>query len=356
MLKRVALAAALMAGGIFATYSHIQKPASFSPQKDAAHPASPLLKGESATIAAVDFISPADGWVVGVTVAKTGLWLSETIYHTVNGGKSWTAVATWDKTHPMPSPTPAVTGIAAISQLSFQNARLGHALLFLGGGAGQAGYGVLSTADGGAKWRLETQKTLIGSDGPVGLNFPGQGETGWLANGSFAGAYALVARTNDNGTSWSTWSQVPTPEPSPAALSMHFSSRTSGFMVVGTNGYQKARPSLRLLTTTDGGGLWRSRVMSAKGLSEWIAGVSFVNPRTGWVVGVSANHPYRLYHWSHGVWKSLPTPDASQKSSPTLDLVTAKVAYVAQQQSSRVTLWKTVNGGKDWAKVSFPLS
>ncbi len=356
MWTRVAVTAALIASGGFAIYHHIQQPASVPRPKSAAHAASPLPHGASAEISAVDFISPFDGWVVGTTVAKTGQWLSESIYHTVNGGKTWTAVATWDKTHPMPSPTPAVTGLAAISQLSFQNARLGHALLFLGVGAGQAGYGVLSTTDGGAEWTLETQNTLVGSDGPASLSFPDHGATGWFANGSSAGVYTGVTHTTDNGASWSTWSQVRTPEPSPAALSMHFASLTSGFMVVGTNGYQTVHPSLRLFTTTDGGRRWQSRVMSAKGLPDWVAGVSFVNPRTGWVVGASATHPYRLYHWSHGAWTLLPTPDASENSRPTLDMVTAHVAYMAQQQDSRVTLWKTVNGGKNWTKVTFPLS
>lgn len=363
-MKRIALAAALLitGGTTFAAYHHIPKLvphnslASLPQQTHAGAAASTLPHGQSARISAVDFISPSDGWVVGTIVAKNGPWLSETLYHTINGGKSWTTLATWNKTHPMPSPTQAVTGLAAIDQLSFQNARLGHALLFLGAGAGSAGYGVLSTTDGGAQWTLETPKPLLGSDGPVGLDFPSDGSTGWLANGSSAGAYTQVADTTDNGASWSTWSHVPTPDPSPAALSMHFSSPTSGFIVVGTNGYQKTHPSLRLLTTTTGGRRWQSHVLSVQGLPDWIAGVSFLNAQTGWVVGGSANHPYQLYHRSHGDWKALPTPDASANNSPTLDLVTTHVAYVAQQNGPHTTLWKTVNGSKGWSKVAFPLN
>ena len=64
----------------------------------------------------------------------------------------------------------------------------------------------------------------------------------------------------------------------------------------------------------------------------------------------------RNRYWSHGAWTLLPTSDASENSRPTLDVVTANVAYLAQQQDSRVTRWKTVNGGKDWTKVTFPLS
>ncbi len=257
--------------------------------------------------------------------------------------------------HAVPSPTEAVTGLASISQLTFQNARLGHALLFLGAGVGSAGYAVLSTTDGGSQWTLETQKILLGSDGPSALSFPGHASTGWFANGSSAGAYTVVAKTADNGASWSTWSQVSSEAP-PSALSVHFSSITSGFMVVSTNGYQTPQHSLYLQTTTDGGRLWETHMMPTEGLPLWIRGLSFVNPKTGWIVGGSPHHPYRLYHWSDGAWNVLPTPDASQNHPPTVDLVNVHVAYLAQQHGARITLWKTVNDGKKWTKVFLPLS
>lgn len=360
MLKHWVLAVAIVAGGTLLAQHHIHHQVSQSlqqsspPARVAMRAQIRLPQGESMRLSAVDFISPRVGWVAGATLNKSGQWVAETIYHTVDGGKSWSSVAAWDKSHPMPAPAQSSVGLPPITRLSFQNGHSGHAVEFLGVGAGQAAYGILSTHDGGRHWTLKTPHVLIGSDGPISLSFPGGGTTGWFGNGSFAGAYTLLAKTTDNGRSWTTWAQVPGPQPSPSALDMHFASLTSAYMVVGSNGYHKTRPSLELMTTRDGGLRWQNRMLPVKGLPDLINGLSYVNPSTGWVAAAALNHPYRLYHWSHGSWAPLSTPGQGSSIPPLVDLVTAKVGYVAQSNGSLNTLWKTVDGGIRWTHVALP--
>ncbi len=360
VLKHWVLAAAIVAGGTLLAQNHIHRQVSQS-LKQPPSPARVMMRaetrlpqGDSLRLSAVDFISPRDGWVVGATLNKSGQWVAETIYRTVDGGKRWSSLAVWDTSHPMPAPAQSSVGLPAITRLSFQNGHSGHAVEFLGVGAGQATYGILSTRDGGRQWTLKTPHILIGSDGPVSLSFPGGGSTGWFGNGSFAGAYTLLAKTTDNGRSWTTWAQVPSPQPSPSALDMHFTSLTSAYMVVSGNGYQKTRPSLELLTTQDGGLRWQNRMLPVTGLPDLINGLSYVNPSIGWIVAAAPNHPYRLYHWSHGSWAPLATPGKGSFNPPLLDLVTAKVGYAAQSEGSLSTLWKTADGGSHWTPVKLP--
>lgn len=362
MLNRMALIAAAAAGGtLLASPSNAAVSHSLRQPVSQTRPAAALAKaalapGQSARITALDFISPAKGWAVGTVTAKNGLTQSETVYGTSDGGKTWTALDTWNKKRPMPTPAQATTGIPLISRLGFQNAQLGHAVIFLGGGAGQAAYGVLATNDGGLKWTLKTHKILLGSNGPVGISFPGTGSIGWFANGSFAGAFSLLAKTTNNGASWSEWSKIKAPQPSPSALALRFTSRVSGYMVVASSGYQKVSPSLLSLTTANGGKNWQSKPLATKGLPDLISGMSFAKPGVGWLIGADINRPYKLYRFSHNAWVSLPTPGARENELPVLDLVTGKTAYLAQMETgSKVALWKTVDQGQHWTRTSFPL-
>ena len=360
MLKHWILAAAIVSGGTLLAQHHIHRQVAQSLNQSAppAHVAvrakSPHPKATSLHISAVDFISPKVGWVVGAPMNANGQLSTETVYRTVDGGKTWSPIATWDSRHPLPAPEQSTPGIPPITRLSFQNRHLGHAVEFLGVGTGQAAFGVLYTNDGGRHWKLETRQILVGSNGPISLSFPGNGATGWLGNGSFAGAYTLLAKTTDNGRSWSTWAQVPGPVPSPSALDMHFSSLTSGYMVVASNGYQKTRPSLQIMTTRDGGLRWKTQKLSVNGLPDLITGLSYVNPTTGWVVAGSINSPYEVYHWNHGTWAPRVTPGQGTSNPPLLDLVSANAAYLSQFNGSSSSLWKTVDGGTHWTRVTLP--
>lgn len=345
--------------------SATSSPSSSSPPPTSSHrgsttPSSPSTSHSSQSTASwqfgpMDFITTNTGWVVARKVSSTGQWLSQAIFRTQNGGQSWTRLHEWNHTAPMPVPRNAQSGgIPPIASLNFQNANAGAAVIFLGAGACQAGYGILTTSNGGNHWTLQTQSILMGEDGPLGISYPST-SSAWLANGSCAGAYTTLFHSTDGGQQWSRALNLKTNNPSPASVSFHFTSPTTGYLVNGVNGYQKTDPSLMLYTTADGGGHWTADTLPSRGLPDIIAGLSFVTPHQGWAIAANLNHSFHVYHLLHtGTWSALRTPEPSSATPPTLDLVNSDVAYLSQQHGTGGTLWKTVDGGSHWSKLPFP--
>lgn len=274
---------------------------------------------------------------------------------TKNGGQNWTRLAEWSQKSPMPLPGNAETGtgIPPISQLNFQNSTLGSAIISLGAGACQAGYGVLTTNDGGSRWVLQTHSMLMGQDGPLGLSSTSS-ESSWFANGSCAGAYTSLYKSSDGGQQWAPTATLKTTNLSPTAISFHFTSPTQGFLVNGANGYQQVPSSLTLYTTRDAGQHWTESSISSQGLPSIIAGLSFIAPETGWAVAYAQNQSAQVYRLRGGTWIALNTPSRSSQSPPTIDLVNSKVAYLNQPEGTGGTLWKTVDGGARWSAIPFP--
>lgn len=330
------------------TASQTSPTASISESNTAAGSSTPWQLGP------MNFISPSTGWVAVKNITPSGKWVAEALFVTKNGGHNWTRLVEWNQQSPMPIPSNSAIGsrIPPISQLNFQNSKVGTAVISLGAGACQAGYGVLTTNDGGSHWVLQTHSVLMGQDGPLGLVSLTAG-TSWLANGSCAGAYTTLYKSSDGGQRWSQTASLKTTNLSPSAISFRFTTPTQGYVVNGANGYQAVPPTLTLDTTNDGGQQWTASSITAKGLPSIITGLSFVSPEEGWAVANALNHSAHVYRLHDGTWSALNTPDASSQP-PTLDLVNNKVAYLNQPQGAVDVLWKTVDGGAHWSRVPFP--
>lgn len=333
--------------------SHPQSAPAASKTSSSAPVPSTSSKTAAWKIGPMDFINPSTGWIVGRGVSSIGKPSAEAIFATQNGGQSWTRLTEWKpNTLPLPPNTAYGSRLPPISQLDFQNAQVGSAVVFLGDGACQAQYAILSTTDGGRQWSLHTHAALMGEDGPFDLSLPSS-NIGWFANGSCAGTGLGVSKSVDGGQHWSSVASLKTSGRNPAqAISFRFTSPTQGYVINGVSGYQKVQSSLTLYTTRDSGLNWAETSIPSKGLPNSIASLSFINPEQGWVVAAVPNHRFQVYHFQSGTWTPLTIPYSSVQN-PAVDLVSSQVAYL-NQPMGWASLWKTVDGGVHWTPVSFP--
>ncbi len=192
----------------------------------------------------------------------------------------------------------------------------------------------------------------MGGDGPLNLSFPSS-KIGWFANGSCAWTGIGVSKSVDGGQHWYSVASLETSgENPPQAIALGFTSPSQGYLINAVSSYQKVPPALMLYTTNDSGIKWLETSIPSKGLPGSIAGLSFISPQQGWVVAAVPKHRFRVYHFQSGTWTALTTPNASVQN-PTVDLVSAQVAYLNQPMGFP-SLWKTVDGGAHWTWVPFP--
>lgn len=124
----------------------------------------PMATGSGLSLRAVEFVTPALGWTVG---------LNGVILHTADGGVTWS---------PQTSGTPE-----HLNALAFRDAQGGYAV-------GDNGV-LLKTTNGGAQW-----VTVGGGDWRKNLTDVGaRGQTVYVT-----GADAFCARSTDNGSSWTS--------------------------------------------------------------------------------------------------------------------------------------------------------
>lgn len=281
---------------------------------------------------AMDWVSPATGWVVGgarscPTPAGGGCGVS--ISFTADGGRTWVRQLTLK-----------LQGPARQAFVSFATPQDGWLAVQAQGGEGA----LYRTTDGGRLWAQESSRFLPGRLGPTSLAFVTP-QVGWLGVGSGAAPFALgVERTQNAGRSWTAhghWS-VSAVFPLSATDAWAIGSRLAAgpsFLIQTTDGgshWRQAPINLRptagvdflnrtvgfgigspahrgaILTTTTAGTSWRPVATLA---GQRLLAVSFVDPRRGWVL-------------------ALPEPTAGTGASPPLEL------------------WRTSDGGRRWARVS----
>lgn len=299
-----------------------------------------------------DFVNPDTGWVAAQAFTAPGHIAEDGIFRTDNGGRSWRTIVSWDQAHPLPDAHHA-GGPMAIGPMTFQNTKDGEAEIFLGAGACQAGYAVMKTTDGGSHGSLITASPIIASDGPTGLSFPG-GPTGvgYFANGSCAGSYTLLYKKAADHTAWNRLPSVPSPQVSPRGLSLSFSSPQDGVLVTATNGVSASHVAMQ--TTQNGGVTWTSRPITSRGLPAMVSQLSFASPHQGWALAYQAHQSVGLDTLSGEVWTRLGIPQTIGGSLPSIDRVTARTGYLAENGRRGIALWKTLDNGLAGMPLTLP--
>ncbi len=193
----------------------------------------------------VCFVDQNTGWVCG----QTG-----TILHTSDGGANWT-----DLNAPP---------INYYSGIYFVNDSTGWVVGF--------GGRIQRTTDSGNTWNMQTSPTQYSISDLYFVN----AATGWTVGGkprTFTNPVREILHTTDGGNNWTTQYAVSNEEPLAA---VQFVDENHGWAV----GNMSA-----ILHTSDGGNNWTTQM---SGTGYQFEDVFFVNPDTGWVVGLDLSLPH----------------------------------------------------------------
>lgn len=224
-----------------------------------------------AQLTAVSFISATDGWVLGVDEASDAAVLLVT---TDRG-------ALWRQEYSLPYRT---TGIA-LTSLAFVNARDGW---LAGVNEHTDAPVILASTDGGRTFTAQHPPAATG--GLSDVYFVNRLD-GWAVG-------AMILRTTDGGRTWSLEPLTRNGKALTVGLSaVSFVNPRDGW-AVGSRITGPTATGIQthpvILATTDGGRSWTVQNLPAAVATGTLAGVSFVNPRDGWAVGVNDHPPGAL--------------------------------------------------------------
>jgi photosystem II stability/assembly factor-like uncharacterized protein len=232
----------------------------------------------------VDMISTSEGWAVSHPITGD----HATIFHTINGGKTWRQQGGLFR---------------QLSGISFADALHGVAV----------GNEFRFTVDGGTTWQLSN--SLSGS--MYDVDFIDQ-------DTAYASGFGEVRKTTDGGRTWIS-------QPIPLFgnfVGIDFVNTTTGW-VVGAEG--------SVYKTTDGGSSW---VRQRHDTSRYYTGVSFISATEGWVSGNST-----ILHTTDGgnSWTKQPVPSGADAIE--IRFVDAQNGWAA---GALRTILHTTNGGQTW--------
>jgi photosystem II stability/assembly factor-like uncharacterized protein len=232
----------------------------------------------------VDMISVTEGWSVSHPITGD----HATIFHTVNGGR------TWKRQGPL---FRQLNGIAFIDAL--HGIAVGNESRF--------------TVDGGATW--QPSEVVAGTMYDVDMVDQ---------NTAYSCGFGEVRKTTDGGKTWVS-------QPIPLAgnfVGIDFADANTGW-VVGAEG--------SVYKTTNGGASW---IRQRHDTSKFYTGVSFINATEGWVSGNST-----ILHTADGgqTWTTQPVPSGADAIE--IRFVDAQNGWAA---GALRTILHTTNGGQTW--------
>lgn len=236
----------------------------------------------------IGFTDNLHGWVG--TYQITG-WGPDTniMYHTIDGGLTWTGV----NNLPGP-PNPGICGLRVINDSTIYG---------VGRYSGPASF--YKTTDNGLTWSYLNLNSLI--DGIVDISFFDK-DTGFICGTTgpaYNNGYGKILYTTNGGT---TWTVVYTSSfPNSLGWKISFPSRNVGYCSL-----QFFNSSIQegFMKTTDGGITWQDIPYSAGGPPPGynIEGLGFINDTTGWVGGSTGTYftqdggnTWMLQSWGNNV-------------------------------------------------------
>ena len=226
--------------------------------------------GGNGWLSSASFVSDQEGWVAGRDYNNPG----PCVYHTTDGGETWTPETLPSDIQGPPLGPPGSQG-QMLTSIEFPDATHGWLLT-------DAGW-ALHTTDGGADWTVFAQGSGLGKILAQSWLDP---QHGWLV-----GEFGVVLRTTDGGLSWSQSQCIP----EYSLTGVAFGNALHGWAVNQSVVY----------ATSDGGATWQ-----VEGISPWAV--------TG-VVATSASHAY-LWGASGIVETTTGGRDLDDTTPPTLAL------------------------------------
>jgi photosystem II stability/assembly factor-like uncharacterized protein len=190
------------------------------------------------------------------------------------------------------------------------------------------GYGgrIGRSEDGGQTWREMSNSDHVQ---PTSLDFVDD-RHGWLVGG-----YGEIEHTTNGGASWQRQQSTD----STHLVAVDFVDADYGW-VVGFNG--------TILSTTDGGNHWQRLTTSA---TEWLEEVAFADRFTGWVAGFRGNGTSLVYQTTDGglTWSEQQIP--TTRTVRGLTCVDPLHAWAAVEDAA---ILRTTDGGRQWISTPLP--
>jgi photosystem II stability/assembly factor-like uncharacterized protein len=356
-------------------------------------PIAHLPSGQEFTVTQLHMVDATNGWAIGGLQEKMG----DHVLFTTDGGKTWK-----DVTPPEPQPAP---NQQADTIGYFQGNQDAWVTFFNDGGIPMPSQPVVwHTTDGGASWTASQPLDVSGLNEffiPSNLQFYGQ-QAGWLLVHVGVGMshdYVALYRTNDGGTTWtriidpyndggiqscskngmiftsatvgwltgdcngvkagvllfktidagSTWQEVSLPEPANApgiyanessyacgSYDPFFFGGDLGILSVKCTNYGASSISSTyyIYRTQDGGSTWTSNAYPGDALY-------FFTGSTGWALA-----PKIQLTTDGGVtWK----PISNVSWTAQMDFISESVGWAIATSGNQVALVKTENGGANWS-------
>jgi photosystem II stability/assembly factor-like uncharacterized protein len=295
--------------------------------------------------AATGFFQDAlTAWVTYAIGGGTPVPDQPVVWHTADGGASWTASQPLD-----------ISGLSEIyvpGELQFVNGEDGWLRVHVGVGMMHDYTVIYRSTDGGASWTR-----IIDPYGVSGIQSCNKNAMlftdathGWLT-GDCGGVQAgsLLFKTSDAG---STWQAVALPEPTnyPGIFSNEsqivcgsydpfFFSNDLGHLAVNCQDYSGTQVShfYYIYTTQDGGSSWNSTAYPGEALY-------FFSADTGWALAAKIEQTTD----SGATWKAI----SDVTWTAQVDFVSEQIGWGVAQSGNEMALVKTVNGGARWIELT----
>jgi photosystem II stability/assembly factor-like uncharacterized protein len=285
--------------------------------------------GAAGTIAGSFFLDTATGWALYPDPADFN---RGTLYLTMDGGQSWESTA-----------APFGGGF-----LQFLDAESGWALFVAGAAAGSAPADIFHTQDGGRTWTKVYGIDPFQED-PDGLPFSGMKSglafvdemKGWVTGSVPMEGYAWLFMTEDSGQTWQQQLLAPPGGYTNAMLSIEpprFFSPQAGLLPVLLSA---ETPALVFYSTQDGGATWTATT-PVEGGGQY----DFISTQLGWVwneLGLFATQD------GGQTWNARETNVDLSETLAQFDFVSSTTGWaLAMDAEGNTQLYKTVDGGSSW--------
>jgi photosystem II stability/assembly factor-like uncharacterized protein len=279
-----------------------------------------------------DFLSAGEGWLL---VPDPTNMLVGTLYHTGDGGMTWSSAA-----------VPFGGGV-----LHFIDPKDGWMMASLGAGAGSMGVAIYQSSDSGATWTQtytnDPNQQGAGASLPLGGLKDGitplDVKTAWVGGITYAPGIIYLYKTQDSGHTWSLIPvQIPTgyDQAELETLGPKFITVDAAYLPVTLT--SQNGELLAIYSSHDGGKTWLQTPM----LIPQGGSMDFVSVLDGFVWNGTS-----FYVTTDGAqtWKTV-APDVSFGDSfSAMDFVSPSVGLVVTSDASNNrALYKTTDGGATW--------
>ncbi len=322
--------------------------------RDLTPPVLPSNLGENSLVAQGYFVSPMQAWVVFFPRSAAPPVDRVVVWSTINGGQ------TWDASEPLDL-SGMTTEFFMAGTLGFSDRIHGWLLAHLGAGMSKDYIAIFTTEDGGKTWMRVADPDSIGSlmsCQKTGLAFT-DAQNAWLVGdcpGLMPGLF--VYHSSDGGQNWD---QVALPAPAGQSANL-FSQVKSGcgfpgiahssaealIFTLRCQMYETVQPLSWLYVSRDGGMTW-----SAQGLPVPYGSLSFMDARSGWLVGTmkqnDAGAGAELFRTTDSGLNWLSVLSVGWLGEPVF--VDSENGWVVAQAGGTSALVTTTNGGTFWREL-----